>query len=135
MDKPIVNARSKPQQREYPLESVEGGFVIIRRLKHGESTARLDEILSFKEGTTEGTNLRVLSNWKARLFDFATCIVDHNLGDVETGIKFDFSKEEDVYELDEDVGDDIQSLINKHHGRVSVEETEEDDVPETDPNS
>jgi hypothetical protein len=135
MSEKIVGAKAKPQQKEYPLESAPGGFVVLRRLKHGESTDRLDEILAFKEGPSPGVNLRVLSNWKARLFDFEHCIVNHNLGDEDTGVKFDFRKEDDVYELDENVGDEIQGLINQHHGRVEIEEDEDDDVPETDPNS
>lgn len=130
----IVGARSKPKEKTYPLETAEGGWVRIKRLDHGHATERMDEILTFKSGTQPGTSVRVLSNWKARLYDFANCIVDHNLGDAETGMKFDFSKEKDVRELDEDIGDEIQGLINKHHGRVEIEETDEDDIPEKDPN-
>lgn len=131
----IVSAVSKPRQKVYDLESAPGGWVEIRRLKHGESTERLDEILFFREGSTPGTSVRLLSNWKARVYDFGHCIIDHNLGDAETGMKLDFTKEKDVRELEENVGDEIQALINTHHGRVSVEVTEDDDVPETDPNS
>lgn len=107
----------------------------IRRLNHGESMERLDSILAFKQGAQEGSSVRVLSNWQARVFDFAHCIVDHNLGDAETGLKFDFKKSQDIADLEENVGDEIQAWINRHHGRISFAETEEDDAPESDPNS
>lgn len=134
-DTNVVSARSKPREKRYSLESVDGGWVVIRRLKHGESTERLDEILEFRRGAEPGVNLRVFSNWKARAYDFAHCIVDHNLGDAETGMKLDFSKPEDIADLDENIGDEIQGLINTHHNRVTVQESDEDDVPEKDPNS
>lgn len=131
----IVGARSKSKEKTYELETAPGGWVTVRRLNHGQATERMDEILMFRPGSSPDTSVRVLSNWKARLYDFANCIVDHNLGDVETGLKFDFSKSQDVIDLDEEVGDEIQTIINRHHGRVEIEETEDDDVPETDPNS
>lgn len=131
----LVNARSTSTEKTFDLESVDGGWVTIRRLKHGESTERLDEILSFRPGVSADTTVRVLSNWKARIFDFSHCIVDHNLGDESGGTKFDFSKEADVYELAEDIGDEIQGIINGHHGRLAIEMSEDDDIPESDPNS
>ena len=131
----IVSAKFKPKQKKYELESAPGGWVSIRRMNHGEATERFDTIVAFQAGPTSGTSVRSLSQWRARLFDFEHCIVDHNLGDAETGLKFDFSKPQDVADLEEEIGDEIQRIINQHHGRQSSEESEADESPETDPNS
>lgn len=130
----IVGARSQPKEKTYQLTTAPGGWITVRRLNHGQATDRMDEILMFREGNRPGSAIRVLSNWKARLYDFKHCIVDHNLGDAETGVKFNFANQKDIEELDEDIGDEIQAFINRHHGRVEIEETDDDDIPEKDPN-
>ena len=118
----IVAATTKRGTRRFRLYSAPGGWVELRRLTHGEAIERLDLIVVKGDDGKER-----LSNYRARLYDFAHCIVNHNLGDAESGRKLDFTKAKDVLELDEEVGNEIQVYINTYHGRVAGAQEEGDD--------
>lgn len=123
-----VEAKASRNKKRYFLTTIDGGWVEIVRMDHGQSLARLDDILMI-ELHDDGSQSGKASNVKGRHFDFANCIVDHNLA--LDGKQCDFYDSADVDALDEDIGDEIQLFINQHHGRVG---SVDDDGPESDPN-
>jgi hypothetical protein len=112
----MARATHRQQEKRYDLEKAEGGYVTLRRLNHGEKLDRLDESMHFESG--EGDNAKVfVSTARTRLFDFAHCIIDHNLEDDE-GKKLDFKNPVDVRRLDGAIGDEIAEKINNHNETI-----------------
>jgi hypothetical protein len=73
-----------------------------------------------------------LVNAKVAEFEFAQCIVDHNLED-ESGNKLDFKKPRDVNRLDPRIGDEIGELIGKMNNfDRDADEDDEEQFPESD---
>ena len=114
----MARATHRQLERRYELETVEGGYVTLRRLSHGERLDRLDESMHFEAGDGDDANAKVfVSTAKSRVHDFKTCILDHNLTD-ENDVKLDFSKPADIRRLDGAVGDEIAGLINSHNEAI-----------------
>ena len=127
MDKKYVEGKASQKKKRYDLTTVEGGWVELRRMNHGVSLERTDNVLVMSMHEDGSRSVRA-SNVLGRRFDFANCIIDHNIA--FGGEPCDFSDEETVDNLDEDIGDEVQHFINLHHGRA----VPGGEGPESDPN-
>jgi hypothetical protein len=101
------------------LETVEGGWVEIRRLSFGEKLQKDQEAMKMRFATDtgdKGDGKRALDaevamiNEMVTLVEFSRCVLDHNLEN-ENGIKLNFQKHEDVRSLDPRVGQEINDLL------------------------
>lgn len=89
------------------------GFVELRRMSYGEYIKRR-EMLSGMRLEGKGKNAEAvmqLANEKVTQFEFARCIVDHNLED-EKGKKLNLSSVKDFSKLDPRIGQEIGDLID-----------------------
>lgn len=100
-------------------ENDEDGWVQLRALPYGKKLTRRDKSTKMKmqaQGSGKGKNetqdieLESLNEW-AVAYDFAYCIVDHNLTD-QNKVKVDFAKPFALSLLDPKVGTEIEKLIN-----------------------
>lgn len=114
----LVEAGFKPVEKTYELDTINDGWVTLRRLNHGQSNELTDLRLMFvpsedeaEESATARTSIKV-----GRHYSFSHCIVDHNLG--VNGRKFDFKKRRDVDGLDPVIGDEVADLIDKHNETI-----------------
>lgn len=124
----LVNAEVRPSEETYNLESLSGAWVKIRRFDHGERIDRLGKILVM--GLDEDKEGHATINHRAaRLHDFSKAIVDHNLGNSK-GRKYDFTKPEDVFNLDPTIGDEIDDIIQVHQEAIP-----ESDIPKSEESS
>ncbi len=113
----LVEASFKPREQDFPLESVKGGWVKLRRLNHGDSNELAGLRVAFtlrgededKEASASARTTIKLS----RHYSFSRMIVDHNLA--KSGKKYDFKKRRDVDDLDPVIGDEIANLIDEHN--------------------
>lgn len=116
----IVEAGFRQSEKTYELESIEGGWVTLKRLNHGQSNELADLRLTFVpgrgEGEDENTATARTSIKIGRHYSFSRCISNHNLG--ADGKKFDFSKRRDVDALDPTIGDEVADLIDKHNETI-----------------
>lgn len=111
----IVNAKHRPRQQTYDLQTLEGGWVTIRRFTHEERLDRATIIMTLTAGEDEMGEQQGearINHKAARLHDFKSTIVDHNLGDGSK--KYNFRDAKDVWDLDAEVADEVDDLIAKH---------------------
>lgn len=97
-------------------EHEEGGFVVLRRLTYGQKIHRqqLATELSM-QGDARNKNpemIMKMTQERVTAFEFANCIVDHNLED-ENGKKLDFRSPQSVFMLDPRVGEEIANHIDE----------------------
>jgi hypothetical protein len=111
----------------FDLETVEGGWVELRRLSYGEKLRKDADAMQMKfdtQGMASGDGAVAsiaMVNEAVTLREFALCIMDHNLDDggndeVDPPVaprKLNFGKPVDVRSLDPRTGDEISGLINK----------------------
>lgn len=96
----------------------EDGWVQLRPLPYGKKLQRRDGMskmsMKAQSGKGKGTDgeieLQSFNVWAVG-FDFAYCIVDHNLTDANK-VKLDFTKPMSRNLLDPKVGSEIEKLIN-----------------------
>lgn len=105
----------------FDLKTLEGAYVIIRRMSYGEKLERQDAMLSMRTSKEmEGLEVSML-NKNAALRDFGKLVVDHNITD-ENDRSLNFKDAKDVFALDPRIGDEIGQLIDSIN---SFEETEQ----------
>lgn len=94
----------------------EAGFVDIRRLSHGEKMTRraINSKMTLKAGGRKQDAETVIDafNEKVELFDFAHCIVKHNL-QAKDGRLLDFKNPNDVKALAGHVAEEIQTYMDE----------------------
>ncbi len=115
---------------KFDLETLEGGFVELRKLSFGQTKERV-ELASRMAMTEQSRAVAVeLMQKVVAEYEFKHTIVDHNLED-DTGQKLDFSKAGIVGSLDPAVGDEIDELIMKVNGRdvKDLEDLEVESAP------
>lgn len=100
------------------LITCEGGWVKLRRMSYGEKLERAQlatdmQIEMVRGSKTQRANVDIMQQQVA-LFDFAKCIVDHNLyeDDAET-VKLDLSTKRGLTQLDPRIGDEIGKYIDE----------------------
>ena len=122
----VVEAGFKPREKRYDLDTVEDGWVKLRRMSHGSANELTDIRLSFVQdestGKGKGKGKAKISTVTGRQYQFDKAVVDHNLG--HDGKPYDFAKPEDVNDLDPTIGDEIAELIDDHQDLVK-----DDDIP------
>lgn len=108
-----INNNQETERHE--LKSLQGGFVVVRRLSYGEKLQRRQMVSGFKVSAGKRDDFAGemnLVNEKATLFDFQRCIVDHNLEKDDMGTKLNFSSIEDIRMLDPRVGEEIDGILD-----------------------
>lgn len=140
---PLAVATENIEGERFDLSSVKGGFVVLKRLSYGQKMLRRG-MLSKAKMQTGGSGSRSerraknnqgfmaeleLMNEKVTLFEFANCIIEHNLeylsnpDDKSSIALLDFTKPEHVKMLDGRVGEEIDELINDLNSFEEDEET------------
>lgn len=114
----MPNASISVEPVKYELKTCEGGYVVIKRMPYGKWLKRSEMSLEMKAQQQKGsrsTDLDIsLMNLQVTLFEFSTCIVDHNLED-ETGNKLDFKNAVSFELLDPRIGNEIAGYISELH--------------------
>lgn len=116
MPKAIVDTS---EEHKLDLKSLPGGFVLARRLSYGEKlqrramTAGLKLDMGNRKQNRDMTGEMQLITEESTVFDFAHCILDHNLyKDDEETQKFDLSKKMDLRMLDPRIGEEIDTWLS-----------------------
>ena len=112
MPKAVVSEETE----KIDLTSLEGAFVVLRKMSYGELQTRSDFLdISGKQDVVNGKKeTRVIIKTKStdkQLFDFSHAIVDHNLEN-EKGEKLDLRSPEQIARLDPVVGQEVEKLID-----------------------
>lgn len=100
----------------YDLKSLPGGFVMLKQLSFGQMLKRRDRAAKFYQEQSNGnaanarTQIDIL-NEISRQFDFAHCIVDHNLED-DSGNKLTFTNSATLDILDPRIASEIERYID-----------------------
>lgn len=108
--------KTLPKNEALPSPEGDEGFVVLRRLSHGDKMTRRSftskMTVKAKRGQKDVESELEAFNEKTDLYDFANCVVDHNLTN-DKGAKLDFRKAEDVRSLDGQVAEEISTLMDK----------------------
>ena len=102
------------ETKRLDLKSLAEGFVLLRRMTYGQVVQR--RTMSRMTLSTQGNRKSSLvgemamASKEITLFEFAHCIVDHNLEDVD-GRKLNLSLPTDFDRLDPRVGQEIEEAI------------------------
>jgi hypothetical protein len=129
----MPNATVDPNKFErVELKTLAEAFIEVRPLPYGMKLQRRDKATKMymeanpgkrkqeAEGDVQRFELETMNEW-ATLFDFAYCIGDHNLEDVN-GVKLDLGSPMTLKILNPKVGSEIESIISS----LNDEESEED---------
>jgi hypothetical protein len=97
------------------LRTCPEGFVELRRMTYGQvvqrrTLSKLSLLNNKGRGNQSVMGEMAMASKETSLFEFAHCIVDHNLED-ESGRKLNLANESDVDRLDPKVGQEIESFI------------------------
>jgi hypothetical protein len=98
------------------LKSCPGGWVDLKQLPYSDMLRRQDKAMQYstEPGKADSkVNIAFANEWTTK-FDFARCIVDHNLED-EDGNKLDFKNQLVLDILDPRIGAEIDQLIAEMH--------------------
>jgi hypothetical protein len=102
----------------HKLKSLDGGWVKLRRMSYGERLHRTDiaMTMSMQQDNRAKTGKMEIKQAQTSVgrFEFATCIVDHNL-EKEDGTQLNFKNDLDFGQLDGRIGEEISSLIEDMH--------------------
>jgi hypothetical protein len=108
------------------LKSCPEGFVVLRRMSYGQILQRR-MFTKLEVGGSGGKDFRgelAMANAKITEFEFAKCIVDHNLEDAG-GRKLDLTKASDFNMLDPQIGQEIEEYITEMNNFEVDEENSE----------
>jgi hypothetical protein len=108
---------------KFPLKSLEGAFVELRRMSYGHKLQRQQLAMQMSvKGNGKNAEMDLKNETvKVAVFELNACVVDHNLED-EKGTKLNLGKMEDVVRLDPRVGEEIDKYISDMN---NFEETDE----------
>jgi hypothetical protein len=97
------------------LKTCAGGFVVLRRLTYGQYLKRQGMAMEMQMATNSATKQSTMdiqmAQTKVAEFDFANCIVEHNLED-DNGNLLDFKAAFTLQLLDPRVGQEIGDAID-----------------------
>jgi hypothetical protein len=124
---PIATGLGTATGERFELKSLEGGFVVLRRMSYGErmtrksfmSKVKLQQELSGSRAERRSKSAQGfmaemdMANEAVTAFEFSVSIVDHNLEYDDRGVvkKLDFTNSAHVKLLDGRVGEEIDELI------------------------
>lgn len=122
---PRATANLNPEDK-IELKSCPEGYIVLRRMTYGQKLDRMKHVgkLSVEmggRGRSARGEMEMLQK-ASTLYDFKSCIVDHNLED-ESGTKLNLGAEHDINRLDPRIGEEISVLIDKLNN-FETEETE-----------
>lgn len=110
----MPNATVKIDDTEkHDLKTLEGGFVVLRRMTYGEKLQRR-QIAMQMEMQGKGKDAKMSLDMQVEqtaLFEFSKLVVEHNLED-ETGRNLNLGSPVDLVKLDPRIGDEIEALIS-----------------------
>lgn len=123
----MPNAQVSTAPQKFDLETVEGGYVCLKRLSYGRKLQRNENALqttAFGEGKNARMQIQAMQV-QVTLMEFAECIVEHNLtyldSQTEEEIPFDFKSQYWMQLLDPRVGEEIATLIDSINNYEKVE--------------
>lgn len=96
------------------LKSLEGGYVILRRMTYGQTLERralMKLSIHTRKGQKDITGELAMANARIQQFEFRHCIVEHNLTD-ENERLLNLTDPVVLQRLDPRVGQEIESLIS-----------------------
>jgi hypothetical protein len=100
----------------FDLKSLPEGYVVLRRLSYGEKLKRRAMTTHMTMKTQKGKKdleaQMQLINEAASQFDFAHCVVEHNLEDAN-GSLLNLGSVADLQRLNPRVGDEIEQLMDQ----------------------
>jgi hypothetical protein len=119
----------------HELKSCPEAYVVLKPMSYGTKLGRSDQAMKMvvkneagprKRGQaqTSETEISMLQR-AATQIDFQTCVVDHNLEDVDASgqpRKLDFRNFADIDMLDPKIGEEISTLIDQMNNFSSEEE-------------
>lgn len=92
------------------------GYVELRRMTWGEFLQRRQMVMAMTvEGDRKKKNFSGqldMANAKVTIFEFAHCVVDHNLEDMD-GRKLNLAAQQDLMKLDPRIGQEISKYIDE----------------------
>lgn len=104
------------QTEEFDLKALPGGKVTLRRMTYGQKLLRMQNTskmsIAMQKGKGNVQGMMEMLQLQAALYDFKTCVVDHNLTDPQNR-PLDFNSQMDVTSLDPRVGEEIATYIDK----------------------
>lgn len=110
--------------KRFELKSLPEGFVVLKRMTYGQKLQRQEMAMQMSlSGSSEkdfGGALQ-MSQQAVAEFEFASCVVEHNLEDGE-GTTLDFKNPINVRTLDPMVGEEIATYIDKMNTFVESDE-------------
>jgi hypothetical protein len=114
---PKATTSKKPQRFE--LKSCSGGFVDLRRMTHGERLHRQDIAMDISMQSDQRNKTAEMSITPTQTlvvqFEFASCIVGHNLELDDEGTLINFKDPTQFAELDGRIGEEISAHIETLH--------------------
>jgi hypothetical protein len=123
MPKATVDVEST---QKYELKTCPEGFVVLRRMSYGQILQRR-MFTKLEVGGSGGKDFRgelAMANAKITEFEYAKCIVDHNLEDA-SGRKLDLTRAADFNQLDPKIGQEIEGYITEMNNFEADEENSE----------
>lgn len=115
MPKAVVNLEDTERVE---LKSLEGAFVVLRRMSFGQITERralMKLSIASSKGSKDVKGEMAMANAEITRFEFRNCIVEHNLEKDDNGTLLNLSSPVDFASLDPRVGQEIESLIEKRN--------------------
>lgn len=112
----VAVVQGEPEHRD--LKTLPGGYVCIKRMNHGEKLTRqqfTSKMTMRTSGRGQAASMEsVIDLFKEEvsLYDFAHCVVDHNLEDVD-GRPLNFKNPNDVKLLEGRVAEEISTYIDE----------------------
>lgn len=127
---PVATTNAKDTERFDLKSAPPDGFIVLRRMNYGEFIKRREMLSGMRlEGKGKDAEaVMQLANEKVTQFEFARCIIDHNLED-ETGRKLNLSTVQDFSQLDPRIGQEIGDRINEMNQFHSDDEEGNPDSP------
>jgi len=102
---------------KFDLKTLPGAFIELRRMSYGEKMHRSGLMSGLKvKGSNRSKDFEgelMLANQRVTEYEFAVCIVGHNLEKDDKGTLLDFKNKFDLGMLDGKVGEEIGVLLNK----------------------
>lgn len=124
---PRATVNLEPGEKK-PLKTLPDGWVVLRRMSYGQKLNRLRLVgkmsVEMKKNAKSTRGEMEMAQRAATLYDFQTCIVEHNLED-DTGRTLNMSTERDVDSLDPRIGEEISVLIDELNNFEAEEDDEE----------
>lgn len=123
-------AQNPPDETQrFELESCPpDGFVVLRRLTYGQTIKRraLTKLsMNMDKGQKDFNGEMALASVEINNYEFATCVVDHNLERLD-GTKFNFSNPVELQYLDPRVGAEIELHMDEMN---NFEKTQGESIP------